>query len=665
VAALSLKGHQDTASFIQAFAGSNRYIMDYLVEEVLQQQPESIQTFLLQTAILDRLTGALCDAVCFDETAITGQDDGQATLEMLERANLFIVPLDDERRWYRYHRLFADLLRARLKQTQPDWIPELHRRAAEWCGKNGLIAEAIGHALAAGDFEQAARLIEQIAPQTLWRHGEVITFLGWLEALPEELIRTRPRLGLYHAWALLTIVRLNGVEQRLQDVERALSETEKNALLSEVIVIRAMMANFRGDRSRAIELCNQALGIIPQDNLFLHTTILGNLGGAYAESGDVVAAGRAFAEASRLSLVSGDNFAALIALCFLADAQATQGQLHQAAQTYHRALELVAEQGGEQLPLAGLAYVGLSDLLREWNDLDEAMRLLTKGIKLGEQQGDVIVGPGLQILTDGYLGLARVYQAQGNVDGALEAIRKAELVAHKHNPSQVGRVAAAQARLWIVQGNLTAATQWMEECGLGAEDEPNHLREFEHLTLARVLTAQDKSVAALGLLEQLLQAAKTAKRTKSEIEILTLKALSFQAQGETAQAMLALEQTLSLAEPEGYVCTFVDEGAPMEKLVHRASSRGILPEYVKKLLTAFGVSCQPQPPVAQSLIDPLSERELEVLRLVADGLSNREIAEELVIAVTTAKKHVSNIFGKLDVSSRTQAVARSRELGLM
>jgi len=688
-AALSLQGREHTTSFVQAFTGSHRFVLDYLIEEVFHRQPHHVQTFLLQTAILDRLTAPLCDAVVGIGDWIldigdhiqypTSNIQSQTILEYLESSNLFLVPLDDRREWYRYHRLFADLLRARLQQTQSSRMPGLHRRAAEWYEQNGLMAEAVGHTLAAGDLEEAARLVEQIAPATLWAHGEVATFLGWLEPLPEEVMRARPRLALYHAWALLTTVPLDGVEERLRDVERALGEAkeavvsaaERQSMSGEVAVIRAMIANFQGDEPRTIALCHQALARVPEEDLFLRSTIAGNLGGAYLKSGDLIAAGHALAEASRLSQAAGNTFTALIALSYLADTQAMRGQLHGAAQTYRQALALAAEQGGQQWVGTALAHVGLGELLREWNDLDGATRHLMAGIELGERQGDVIVGPGLQVMLDGTIALARVYQARGDVDGALEVLRQAEGWARKHEPLQIARVAAARAWLWAAQGDLAPAARWAQACGLSVDDEPSHLRESEYLTLARVLVAQGRPDEAMTLLNRLLQAAEAAERTRSAIEILALQALAAQAQGIAAQAQTALGRALSLAEPEGYVRTFVDAGAPMARLLRQAASRGTATKYVRELLTLFDASehgrvgMRPPYPHAQPLIEPLSPRELEVLRLIADGSSNREIAAELFIAITTVKKHVSNILGKLGVSSRTQAIARARELGLM
>jgi LuxR family maltose regulon positive regulatory protein len=660
--------------FIQSFAGSQRYILDYLVEEVLEQQPEDRQTFLLHTCILDRLTGPLCDAV-------TGQGDGQAKLEALEKANLFIFPLDSERRWYRYHRLFADLLRYRLQQSsEATVVAALHRRAAQWHEQNGFMNEAVSQLLAARDFQQAARLVEQIGPVLFWARGEIATVLGWLGALPEDLIRSRPQLCLLHAWSLMTAVQFDAVEGRLRDAEQALNAstaTERDALLGELAVLRVMLANFRGD-PHIIELCHEALEHLPEDAWFLRSTIYGNLGGAYATRGQVVAAAQAFAETSRLGQRVGHPFLILGGLSFLGEMQVLQGRLHEAEQTYQQASALATGGGAQQLAFTGAANVGLGLVYSEWNDVEVAARYLMAGIELGEQQEVTPTGPSLLMLGNGYLGLARVRQAHGDMSGALEIIQKAETLAHKHDPSQLPRIGAAKALLWMTMGNQDAAVHWAQGSGLSADDEPTYPHESEHLALARILTTIGRPKEALALLARLQPAARAAGRGGSLIEILALRALAWKAQGNPVQAMSVLEQALHLAEPEGYVRLFVDEGEPMRLLISDFRSRSARPtgdesktslRYVDHLLAAFS----PRAAVSHSqirnhkskIIEPLSERELEVLRLIAEGLSNREIADKLVVTVTTVKKHVSNIFGKLDVTSRTQAVARARELDLI
>jgi LuxR family maltose regulon positive regulatory protein len=715
LAALALQGMLSTgvwdpqraAHFIATFSGSHRYVLDYLVEEVLQQQPEPVQDFLLQTSILSRLTGPLCDAVLdtggpkpdADKASVGSphpdpntqsplseiHSPGQRMLEHLEAANLFILPLDGERRWYRYHRLFADLLHARLQDRCP--TAPLHRRAAEWYEQNGLPQEGIGHALAVQDFGRATRLIEQCADEMLWANGQVATLLRWLEMLPGELIRSQPNLCLLRAWAFFLSAQFKAAEAVVQDATvafqtAALPDQERQNATSQITVMQALLANFRGDLPRTIELSRRALDLVPDDNAFLRGSLAGNLGGAYTRIGDMAAAAQAFSEAMHFYATTGNTFIALIASSYLGAAQAALGQLRDAAETYRQALELAASRGATQSLGARLAHVGLGSLLCEWNELEAAAHHLKSGIDLVDQPPDLSLGPGQQLLVDGYLGLARVRQALGDAEAALELVHKAWQTAEEHAPAQLARVAATRARIWIAQGNLHAAARWAQESGLTAADEPAFHREFETLTLARVLLADSQSADALGLLERLRRAAEAGSRMGSAIEARVLQALTLEGQGQTAEALAALGQALSLAEPEGYVRLFADEGAPLADLLRQATSQGIARNYVNRLLTAFAIPADrdlgarlrrpegappPSSPVFHPprLVEPLTDRELEVLRLIAVGLSNREIAEELVLAVTTVKKHASNIYGKLGIRSRTQAVARAEELGLL
>jgi LuxR family maltose regulon positive regulatory protein len=722
LAALALQGTvsargwdpERAAHLVETFSGSHRYVLDYLIEEVLQQQPGPIQEFLLQTSILSRLTGPLCDAVLdiggsrpdapkvptesprpdantqspipnIQSPVSRLHSPSQRRLEQLEADNLFIVPLDGERRWYRYHRLFADLLRARLQDRGPTAL--LHRRAAEWYERNNLPEEAIRHALAAQDFGRAARLIGQCADEMLWARGQVSTLLGWLEILPRELIRSRPDLSLLRAWAFFLSARFEAVEACVQDAERALQTAtlpgqERQSAVSQITVMQAMLANFWGDIPRTIELSLRALELLPERNAFLRGSLAGNLGGAYTRAGDMAAAAEAFAEAARLYATTGNSFIALIASSYQGAAQAALGQLREAARTYRQALDLADARKASQSLGARLAQVGLGGLLCEWNELEAAAHHLESGVELAEQQHDLSLGPGQQLLVDGYLGLARVHQALGDVEAALERVHEAMQMAEDHAPHYRARAAATRARIWIAEGNLDAAARWAQESGLSPADEPVFHREFEYLTLARVLLASDQPAEAEGLLERLRRAAEAGSRMGSAIEARVLQALALQAQGQTAQALAALEQALSLAEPEGYVRLFADEGAPLAKLLRQVTSRRIASSYVQRLLAAFAIPADrdlgarprrpegtpsPPSPILQPLplVEPLTERELEVLHLIARGLSNREIAQELVVAVTTVKKHASNIYGKLGVGSRIQAVARAQELGLL
>jgi LuxR family maltose regulon positive regulatory protein len=699
MAVLSMRGRKDISEYIQAFAGSHRYILDYLGEEVLRQQAQDVQAFLLQTAILDRLSGELCDAVIgnqqsrkpadrqigkpaasadsgFSDVRISSFAGSQQILEHLERNNLFVVPLDDERRWYRYHHLFADLLQHRLQRERGDLVHELHRRAGQWYERNEMIPEAVSHALLAQDFPWAASLVERTAWGMLTR-GEFARLLGWLDALPDSLVRSRPRLGVFRAWSLTLTGQLDRAETHLSDLN-------VQHVQGQVAAIQSHIAGLRDDGRRAIELAQQAIDHLPRESLFLRGYLALNLGLAYWRSGDFAAGSQVLTEAISLGRAAGSEYLTLVATARLGHVQEMQGLLHQALATHREALQLAAEQGRRLVPYAGVAHVGIAEVLYEWNDLDGARHHATQGVNLCE------IGGISSYLLAGRFILAQVSQARGDVDGALAIIQNAERLAQRYDYVYlVAEQAEFRARIWIEQGNVQSASQWVEGHSASFPEEPDLTiaREMELIAVARVLAAQglspdppshcsaaertnDKMDQALRLLARLLGAAETARRAGSEIRILVLQALGFQAQGDRVRALVSLERALSLAEPEGFVRTFVDEGEPSARLLRRALSQRIAPNYVTRLLAAFGqevalASPAPASPARGSLVEPLSDRELEVLRLIAAGLSNPEIAQELVIAVSTVKSHVNHIFGKLGVTSRTQAVARARELNLL
>ncbi len=685
LAALSMQGRSDTASFIQAFTGSHRFVLDYLVEEVLQRQPEDIRSFLLKTAILDRLSGSLCDAV-------TGREDGKGMLETLERGNLFIIPLDDQRQWYRYHPLFAEVLQARLIDEQPDQVFSLHQRASEWYEHNGSAADAIRHALAAKDFERAAILIELAVPEMRRNRQEAtVTELGWLKALPDELVHFRPVLSVAYAFALFGGGELEAVEPRLRDAERWLDtpadmrarpespaagmvvvdEEEFRRLPGMIALLRAAQALARGDMPEAVKNARRVLDLAPEDAHLMLGGAASVLGLAAWASGDLEAARRMTADGMANVRLAGYISPAIGGAIVLADIQIAQGRLHEAMTTYERALQWATEPGAPVLRGAADMYVGMSDLHREHNDLKTATQHLLTSQALGELAG---------LQQNPYrwcAAMARIREAQGDLDGALDLLDQAERLYDGNFSPNVRPIATRKTRVWVAQGRLGEALGWAREQGLSVENELSYLHEFDHITLARVLLARYQSDRAdgsisevMGLLERLLKAAEEGGRKGSVIEILVLQAIAYHAQGDLPAALLPLQHALALAEPEGYVRMFLDEGSSMMQLLREASAREIMPDYTDKLLAAFEAEKQksedkPDLPPAQPLIEPLSQRELKILQLIAQGLSNREIGERLFLALDTIKGHNRKIFDKLQVQSRTEAIARARELGLL
>jgi LuxR family maltose regulon positive regulatory protein len=676
LAALAMRDHDDQIGFIASFTGSNRYILSYLVEEVLASQPEHVQEFLLQTSILDRMNAALCEAVM---GAHVETQSAASILDYLERANLFLVPLDDEHTWFRYHHLFSEMLRNRLTVAHADRVRELHCRSAEWFEHNGLAPEAVRHALAAKDWERAVRLIAQTADAIAFTNGQVNTVLSWLRALPDDVVRAQPRLSLIHGWMLLNAGSIEAVEKYLHEAERALPELETEpaqALQGEIAALRAVAASYRREISRTIDLCRRAREQLPEKDDFWRAAVANALGMAYRFSGRVVEASQAFLEAIALGRAAGNLYMMMDSVTNLAGMQMRRGQLHAAAQTCRDALQFTEQQiefGGQPVFDVGFAHNRLGTILFEWNDLDQAAWHIAKGIELGRRGGN------LDIVMSGSAFMARVKQAQGDPAGAREVMQTVEQMAQaRHNRFVLIENEAYASRLALARGELESAARWAREYASFTAADPAYLGEFAQITVAHVYLTETRFAEAFELLERLHEDAETAERIGSVIEILALEALTLDAQGNHAQAVATLERALTLAEPEGYVRVFVDEGEPMRLLIvdcglQIAKHAAHLKSYVDKLLAAF-VTTQPVPsdvPIRNqkseinNLIEPLSERELEVLRLIAEGLSNREIADRLTVVVGTVKWYLNHIYTKLDVHSRTQAVARARELHLL
>ncbi|MFC1936026.1 LuxR C-terminal-related transcriptional regulator [Chloroflexota bacterium] len=685
LAAISLKGHEDADDLIAAFTGSHRFVLDYLIEEVLEKQPESVQTFLFQTAVLDQLTGALCDA-------LTGQNNGQATLEILEHANLFIVPLDGDRRWYRYHHLFADLLRQRLNQIQPEQVPVLHLKASIWYEQNGFINEAIEYALRAKDYERTATLIE-IHVNAFWNRGEHGKLRRWLIELPEELVFSRPQICIFHALYLFTSGQLGAAERDLQIIEQILEsntdqipetsplahaallpDTDRMKLQGRLAAIRAFMGSYtQGDASGIIQHARRALEYLPEQDSSMRIITAIALGDAHTFQGDMAAAYQVQREAVEAIKATGNIYFLIVVNLKVANTLREQGHLKQTVEICEQQIQLAIKNRLSRAGIIGWLLAIWGEALAELNDMDEAIDLVKKGVEFPARGGDVAM------LSWSYLCLMRVLFSKGDMNDVEEIIEKMDKIGREsHLPPWItSQMAVWQTRLWLAQNKLEAAIQWAEgrKLVVDGDHKPVHELDYfwliEYLGLARVLFAQGRLDETAKLLQQLLEAAEKGDRTTRVIEILLLQAMVFQAEENATGAMTAIERALTLAEPLGFIRIFVDQGPSMGKLLYEALDREIAPDYVRRLLAAFPVPEQGQtvPPESQvsesDYFEPLSEREIEVLQLIAEGLTNQEIGSRLYLSLNTVKVHTRNIYGKLGVKNRTKAISKAKALGIL
>jgi LuxR family maltose regulon positive regulatory protein len=680
LAALSIQGRDDVAGFIAGFAGDDRYIVDYLVEEVLRGQPANVRSFLVHTSVLDRLSGPLCDAV-------TGQDGGKTMLESLDRANLFVVPLDDRRRWYRYHHLFGDVLHTHLLDEHPDRVADLHRRASRWYEQHGQASQAVRHALAAGDVERAAGLVELAIPE-LRRNRQEATIRGWLDAIPDEVVRVRPVLAVGFIGALMSGNEFEGIEERLADAERWLApgdhegtwarpegmvvvdEGELARLPGAIEMYHAALALVRGDAPATIVHARRAVDRAASDDL-TRAGASALMGLALWGGGDLEAAHRAYAVAAEGLRRTGYIADVLGCSITLGDIRITQGRLGEAQRTYQRALELAASQGGTVLRGTADVHVGMSQIACERDDLPAAIEHLRRAEELGEHTW---------LPQNPYrwrVAMARVREAEGDLDGALDLLEEAQRVYMGDYSPNVRPIPALRARVLAANGRVGDALAWAREQGLSADDDLSYLREFEHITLARVLLARSRAeraapplADAARLLERLLPAAEAGERTGSVIEILVLQALTSHAGGDVPAASAVLERALTLAEPEGYVRVFAAEGPPMASLLRRVAKQRTAWDYVRRLLGACGRAGAAIPAgqasaAGQRLVEPLSARELDVLRLLSSDLDGPDIARELSVSLNTLRTHTKSIYAKLGVNSRRAAVRQAVELNLL
>jgi len=641
LAALSMHGCDDLPGFIQAFSGSSHYVLEYLIQEVFERQSAEEQDFLQKTAVLEQLSGPLCDAVA-------NRTGSRFLLDRLEHANLFIIPLDQSRTWYRYHHLFAELLRQRLHSTGAPSENELHRRASQWFADEGFLPEAIHHALAALDWERAAGLISDNSVMML-RSGELVTLLGWLKSLPDEVVYARPLLCRDYGWALTLTGQLDAADAYLRQAEANVRGDD--ALLGTILVAQAYNLRVRGDNNKAIERAQRALSLLPQVDHLSRSLVALTLGLAHWNRGDFREAEQAFIQVDQPAQLSRNHYARMTALTYLGMIQAVYGRLHRAAELCRQVIHL-----GGQSPTIAPAHIELGALLYEWNDLESAAHHLQIGIEQSKRIGNPL------IQSDGLRTLAIVQQAGGEPDAALSTLQKADQLAESHQVSPLTRMrnANCHVQLALAQNCLAEAEFWAEQVTEAADSSllfPPRLG----LTPARLLLAQNEKIAAADRLHDLYETASQGSWVSGMVEVRALQALAAITPADTLRF---LRDALQMAQPEGFIRTLVDKGQPMKALLEKLRSQaGELKGYILTILAAFGETGRASIP--QPLVEPLSDRELEVLRLVAEGMSNGEIAQRLIVSVGTVKSHVHSIINKIGVSSRTQAVARARKLALL
>jgi len=661
LAALSMQGHPDAANFIKSFTGSHHFVLDYLIEEVLERQSESVQAFLMRTSILDRMCGPLCDAVLPAPSR-----SGQEILEYLERTNLFIVPLDSERRWYRYHYLFGDLLRQRL--GKPKEFAEFHLRASRWHEEDGDLGAAFHYAIAAGDYGRAAGLAEA-AWQGMEESFQTTGWLGWVKQLPEEVIRARPALCVQLGWAFSLAGEPETSEIHLQNAELALAgavdKAEFKSFLGSIALTRAYNAQVQGNLATTVKYAEQATQLIPENDSYRRSQAAMSLESTHWASGNLESAIRAIGDWMERMTQLGNHVFVVASAFGVADLLVGLGRLSEAERTYLDALQLAAQHGPGAEHITAHHHLGLSMIYRQRGEDTLAAHHLKRAAELGlhttladwQYRWDVTQ--------------AELKEAAGDLESALAMLDEAKRFYTQTVVPDLRPIAALKARIYLKQGRPDKARAWAAELGLSLADEVSYLHEFDYLTLARLEIANPQVNA---LLARLLQAAEAQKRRGSVLDILLVQALAHEAQGHRPQALAALERALALAEPEGYLQLFVDEGEAMRSLLRMLIEKQShnrdhpLSGYADKLLAIF-----PQPVAApksaiihqkSDMIEPLSERELEVLKLLRSELSGPEIAQQLIVSLNTLRTHTKNIYNKLGVNDRRTAIRRAEELEL-
>ncbi len=642
LAALYLQREPNVNAFLESFHGDDRYIGDYLLEEALQTQPSDIQQFLLQTSILERLHGDLC-------AAITGRDDAQRVLESLDEANLFIVPLDNRRQWFRYHQLFAELLRARLSRLYPQQVAELHRRASQWYQQQGLPIACVRHALLAGDYEIAAEVIEAVAMSIITR-GQYRTVRGWLEQLPDDIIRQRPQLGIITGWMHI----YNGQFEALEHHLNRLASDAAPPLQGKITALRAIAARINEDVPQALAFGQQALDTLAADDYHMRSTVLLNSGQAYMLAGDVQPAMEHLQQAQAVAEEGGIISLALVAHHNIGRVRYRQGLLHEAYQIYREALAICEEMGDDAPAVKHMIAAGLAEVLYEWNRVEEAADLLQKHLRLLSRIAFV------DHILSGYAILILSLLQLDRPGDAFETMQRLEQTARHIDNKRLGQqVASIRAFLWMMVGNIPATEKWAESAGISLDDEATYYREADYLSLARLYMAKGEVAPVIAMLARFIANARKQGRMERVILMLALQAAAYQINGEQEKGVAALNEAMQLGDAQGFIRSFVDIGEPIIPLLQHIARHGPHARYASQLLSIL----RPQTHVENAA--QLSARELEVLQLVARGYSNRAIARELFVSLGTVKKHINNIFGKLDATNRTEAVSRARDLGLL
>jgi len=668
LAALSIQGRDDSTSFIKSFTGSHRLVMDYLVEEVLHNQSEKVQDFLLRTSILAQLTGSLCDA-------LTGQEDGQATLEMLEHANLFIVPMDDNRHWYRYHHLFAEILRQNLVNKHGREVSGLHANASAWYEAHEQGSDAVRHAVLAGDYEQAAQLVEQYTVD-IFTQGNLQALLRWIKALPGEVTRSRPWLCIYHAWGLAFAGRLGEVEDMLAEAESIMQpenqpdsfETELTVdtqeILGNIAAIRAFIAVMSGDFPRVLDLAQRAEKLMNPKSKWAGSVCQWAMGYSHYVQGDLKRAAEHLIKTIQFGRSIENIWTIVTGMTDLASVYREQGLLHRCVSLCQEAIQLADEYGAQSFGYVGRLESRFADVLCEQNKLSDAIQYANSGVEKAHKWKNP------NHYAYAYYVKGRILHAQGDTQGSLLALAEADRLRHAGPLLQIilFSIESFQVRLWLSSGDLEIAERWVEETQINNNVTENTTRL---ITKARVLIAQEKPEKALEILKRVEKKNELENRLHSYIQVLILIALAQAAKNEVDLALEALEKSISLAKPRGYLRTFVDEGQPMENLLRKAHAREIAPDYIQQLLSVIDsekerlLATRSEKLDQSGLVEPLSDREIEVLQLIAGGLTNREIAEHLFLSLNTVKVHTRNIYGKMGVHNRTQAVTNAREKGLL